>query len=135
MTYNETFRMPEGGFVIEAGEKVRILATGLLSETPATATNILTGIGHASAIRFQARCFAVHHWHNEQNVASPVLLPANQGLLTGAIPATEGANQVTIPFCRRTTSSPVLRSASSRKAPTTRARTTSTWSCCPRTGR
>lgn len=96
--YNETFVMPEGGFVVEKGHAVRLLLTGLLLESDPLATEILTGGAHASRLTYRATCFADEPWVPVQYLQHPVLLPGNQGLLTGAIPATEGVNQVTYRF-------------------------------------
>ncbi len=98
--YLETLTLREGGFVLEPGDKPRLLLTGLtLDGAQGPGQTILYGGDTPSRVTFTATC-----WHQEYATEphdnllreADVSLTGNQGLLTGAIPATEGVNQATV---------------------------------------
>lgn len=103
--YVEDFPMPPGGFVVEAGDKVRVLLTDLtLDNGPdGSGHDVLFGGETPSQVRFTARCYPAFSWpRSDVLVDEDVSLPGNQGLLTGQVPPTEGVNlqtvDVTVPF-------------------------------------
>lgn len=91
---NLTLGLPPGGFVIEQGERVRLLVTSLV----AGGTTVLVGGGTPSQVRVAARCSEPRDWVEKRTLAFPVLLPASQGSLTHAVPPQEGVNRLTVPF-------------------------------------
>ncbi|MGB0651947.1 MAG: hypothetical protein ACPGQL_02000 [Thermoplasmatota archaeon] len=97
--YINTLSLPPGGFVIEKGDSVRVLLTGLVLEgTDMAGHTILYGGETASRVSFEASCYASRSWEEVAKEVTGVSLPLHQGLLTGAVPATEGVNQATVPF-------------------------------------
>lgn len=95
--YVENLTMPPGGFVVEAGDRLRVLLTDLALDGPTgSGHEILYGSDTPSQIRFTARCFPKYTWPESTVLLDElVTLPGNQGLLTGAVPATDGLNQAT----------------------------------------
>lgn len=97
--YTHALTLPEGGFVIEKGDRVRFLLTDLALDGPdGSGHNVLYGGETASFIRFTAACFPTLSWTSTPILDEAISLPGNQGLLTGGIPATEGVNVQTLPF-------------------------------------
>ena len=97
--YVETFTLPEGGFVVEKGDRVRLLLTSLvLDDAEGSGHDILFGGETASRITYLARCYPERSWTETGRQESTVDLVGNQGLLTGAVPPTEGVNTKTVPF-------------------------------------
>jgi hypothetical protein len=97
--YTEQIEMPAGGFVLEAGDRVRVLLTDLAFDDGANGGGhqILFGGETPSRVTFSARCWPDLVWGGEEVLLdTAVSLPGNQGLLTGAVPASE-ANQATFP--------------------------------------
>jgi hypothetical protein len=86
--YTETLQMPVGGFVVESGDRVRVLLTDLALDNPlgGGGHDVLFGGGTPSHVRFTAKCWPKLDWSQSQSEESSVSLPANQGLLTGAAP-------------------------------------------------
>lgn len=86
--YVETLEMPPGGFVLEAGDRVRVLLTDLAADgQDGSGHEVLFGGGTPSSVRFSARCWPDLVYSEQQVVQEPLMLPGNQGLLTGAVPA------------------------------------------------
>lgn len=98
--YNETIALPEGGFVIERGDRVRVLLTDLaLDGLEGAGHDILFGGSTPSSVSFSATCRIAPPRNLElHRSAGSITLLGNQGLLTGAIPATEGVNMATRPI-------------------------------------
>ena len=92
--YLEALPMPEGGFIVETGDRVRVLLTDLALDSPTgSGHDILYGGDTPSQVRFTAKCFPTLAWPtSETRIDEPVSLPGNQGLLTGAVNKTEGVN-------------------------------------------
>jgi hypothetical protein len=105
--YTETIPMPPGGFIVEAGDRVRVLLTDLAVDSlsadgPSSGHDVLFGGDTPSQIRFTARCFPRLSWPESDTLLDEdVVLQGNQGLLTGGVPPREGFNvqtfNVTIP--------------------------------------
>jgi hypothetical protein len=99
--YTETLRMPEGGFVVEAGDRVRVLLTDLaLDSGSGGGHDVLFGGDTPSQVRFTARCWPELRWQGGQVTDEAVSMPANQGLLLGGaanVPKSTAANQARIP--------------------------------------
>jgi hypothetical protein len=95
--YDETLPMPEGGFVVESGDRVRVLLTDLALDGPeGSGHDVLFGGDTPSQVRFTAKCFPTLSWPtSETRIDEEVSLQGNQGLLTGAVPPREGFNQQT----------------------------------------
>lgn len=94
--YNETLQMPPGGFVLEAGDRVRVLLTDLAADgQDGSGHEVLFGGGTPSQVRFLARCWPGLEYTDAVVADESFMLPGNQGLLTGAVPASP-ANQHTI---------------------------------------
>lgn len=95
--YAETLPMPPGGFVVEAGDRVRVLLTDLALDGPdGSGHEILFGGDTPSQVRFTAKCFPTLSWPESALLLdTAVSLPGNQGLLTGQVPPTEGLNLAT----------------------------------------
>lgn len=98
--YVQTFSMPEGGLVVESGDRLRLLITSLVLDHPTKggSHDILWGRDTPSAISFQAVCYLDRDWSIEDTATTPISLPGNQGLLTGAAPAEEGVNVQSVEF-------------------------------------
>lgn len=96
--YTETFPMPPGGFVVEAGDRVRVLLTDLALDSvgpsgQGSGHEVLFGGDTPSQLRFTAKCFPHVAWPDQQTLLDEaVQLEGNQGLLTGQVPATEDVN-------------------------------------------
>lgn len=91
--YNETLTMPPGGFFIEPGDRVRVLLTSLvLDDEDGSGHDILFGGDTPSRVQFDADCWEPPEYGEPTVVRQQLELVGNQGLLTGAIPATEGVN-------------------------------------------
>jgi hypothetical protein len=86
--YNETLRLPAGGFVLEAGDRVRLLLTDLAADgQDGSGHDVLFGGGTPSHVRLLARCWPALSYADSRIAAESFTLAANQGLLTGAVPA------------------------------------------------
>ncbi len=98
--YVHEFEMPEGGFVVESGDSLRVLLTSLATDGPDGGGHIIHYGGEMpSQVRFDADCYAKRDWiEAAAPVVEAVSLPFNQGLLTGAVPAEEGVNAALVPF-------------------------------------
>jgi hypothetical protein len=97
--YLEVFPMPAGGFVVEQGDRVRLLLTSLVTSFGTDrGLEVLVGEDTPSSVRFQARCYPQRNWQQISTDGAEVSLAGNQGLLLGAFPPTEGFNQFTFPF-------------------------------------
>ena len=95
--YTEILPMPPGGFVVERGDRVRVLLTDLALDSPSGGGHdVLFGGGTPSQVRFTARCWNDVTWALVDQQASTVSLPSNQGLLTGAVEPNP-TNQANIP--------------------------------------
>jgi len=78
---------------------VRLLLTSLvLDDAEGSGHDILFGGETASRITYLARCYPERSWTETGRQESTVDLVGNQGLLTGAVPPTEGVNTKTVPF-------------------------------------
>lgn len=89
--YTETLAMPAGGFVVEQGDRVRVLLTDLALDSPdGSGHEVLYGGDTPSRVRFAARCYPDLFWNGQVIEDNAFTLPANQGLLTGAVPAGPG---------------------------------------------
>jgi hypothetical protein len=85
--YVEALQMPPGGFVLEPGDRVRVLLTDLAADgMDGSGHEVLFGGGTPSQVRFSARCWPDLVYSESQVTQEPVSLPGNQGLLTGAVP-------------------------------------------------
>lgn len=97
--YVQELQMPKGGFVVEAGDRLRVLLTSLvLDDADGSGHEILYGGDTPSRIRFTATCFPAHAWHEAETEQADIELRGHRGLLTGAVPPEEGVNQQTVPF-------------------------------------
>lgn len=95
--YVETLPMPAGGFIVETGDRVRVLLTDLALDGPmGSGHDVLFGGDTPSQVRFTAKCFPTLSWPtSETRINEAVSLPGNQGLLTGQVTPTEGLNKQT----------------------------------------
>jgi hypothetical protein len=103
--YVEALAMPQGGFVIERGDRVRVLLTDLALDDGAGGTghDILFGGQTPSQVRFTAKCWKDVRWDQVDGRVEAVSLPGNQGLLfvPGDVRGTtnqEGVNYQDFPF-------------------------------------
>ena len=98
--YQETFEMPDGGLLVEAGDTVRLLLTNLVLDEPGggRGPDILWGGDTPSALTYTAACERTPRWEEVHHGRHSVSVPTNQGLLTGAVPAEEGLNYALVPF-------------------------------------
>lgn len=98
--YVQTFTMPEGGLVVESGDRLRLLLTSLVLDDPTAGGShyILWGRDTPSAVSFNAVCYPDREWAVDDIAVTDIALPGNQGLLTGAIPAQEGVNVQSVDF-------------------------------------
>ncbi|MEA3203327.1 MAG: hypothetical protein QOI63_1002, partial [Thermoplasmata archaeon] len=95
--YEETLAMPVGGFVVEKGQRVRVLLTDLALEGQDGGGHaILFGGATPSQVRFTARCYPAFAWSGGQVVDQAVLLPGNQGAVTHAAAPKQGVNQARV---------------------------------------
>lgn len=84
--YVETLVLDGGGFVVEKGDRVRVLLTDLALEgANGGGHDVLFGGGTPSQVRFTARCFPELAWTGDPVVDSAVVLAGNQGLLFGGL--------------------------------------------------
>ncbi len=97
--YSRELQLPPGGVVVEAGDRLRVLLTSLvLDDENGSGHDILFGGDTPSRVVFQARCYPTLDWEMVDHQSFPVSMVANQGLLTGAVPPSEGVNTATIPL-------------------------------------
>lgn len=101
--YTEVLEMPPGGFVVEAGDRVRVLLTDLALDGPTGGGHdVLFGGETPSQVRYMATCYPDLEWSTDilrgGLLVAPVTIAANQGLLTGAIPAQGTVNKQEFPF-------------------------------------
>jgi hypothetical protein len=97
--YNVTLQVPRGGFVAEAGERLRLLVGSLAIDLPTSRGEaLLVGAGTPTHVTFAARCFEAQSWFPEQDLKKLVMLPGNEGLFTHLVPAQSGANVADFPF-------------------------------------
>lgn len=95
--YTEVLELPDGGFVLERGDRVRLLLTDLALDGPSgSGHDVLFGGATPSRVTFSARCFPDLEWESLPVVDQTVVLAANQGLLTGAVPPGDVVNQAHI---------------------------------------
>lgn len=95
--YTEVLAMPKGGFVLEAGDRVRVLLTDLaLDGSNGGGHDVLFGGQTPSQVRFAAHCWPAARYDPQTLVDQAVSMPGNQGLLTGAVPKSP-VNQVKVP--------------------------------------
>lgn len=82
-----------GGFIVEAGDRVRLLLTDLALDSPSGGGHdVLFGGDTPSQIRFMARCWPDLLWVQPTTlVDQDVSIPANQGLMAGS-PLPPGAD-------------------------------------------
>ncbi|MES2153614.1 MAG: hypothetical protein V4510_00575 [bacterium] len=77
---NETLRMPAGGFIVEKGDRLRLLITSLVMDTPqGKGTHVLYGGATPSRVTFLARCSPPVEWQIQRYLRQPVVVPASQG--------------------------------------------------------
>lgn len=97
--YTEVLEMPRGGFVVERGDRVRVLLTDLALDDPmgGGGHDVLYGGTTPSSVRFTAKCWKDVRWSTVDSSDHAISLPGNQGLLTGAVPASP-ANQQEVAF-------------------------------------
>jgi hypothetical protein len=100
--HTNVLEMPPGGFVVERGDRLRVLLTDLALDNPqgGGGHEVLYGGQTPSQVRFMATCYPDLEWSFNPAgglLATPIVIPANQGLLTGGVPASM-ANQVSFPF-------------------------------------
>ena len=99
--YNETLELPRGGFVVERGDRVRVLLTDLALDSPTGGGHdVLFGGQTPSQVRFTAKCWNHVDWAEVEARENEVSVPANQGLLfdvAGAVPHNQ-ANTHATPF-------------------------------------
>ncbi|HJQ92693.1 MAG TPA: hypothetical protein VJ874_00235 [Candidatus Thermoplasmatota archaeon] len=83
--YVESLALEPGGFVVEPGDRVRLLLTDLALDSPGGGGHdVLFGADHPSFVSFTARCWPDLVWQTEEVLLDqPVSLAANQGLLFG----------------------------------------------------
>ncbi len=100
--YTETLALAKGGFVMEPGDRPRLLLTGLtLDGAQGPGQTILWGGDKPSHVTFTSSCWLQQYAsapHDNLYAEADVSLRGNRGLLTGAIPAMEGFNQATVGF-------------------------------------
>jgi hypothetical protein len=97
--YTEVLQLPAGGFVLERGDRVRLLLTSLvLDDAEGSGHDILFGGETPSHVRFSARCYPDRSFPSSSCQTFAIELRGNQGLLTGAIPPQEGVNTVGVPL-------------------------------------
>jgi hypothetical protein len=91
--YTEQLALEPGGFVVESGDRIRLLLTDLaLDGLSGGGHDVLFGGSHPSFVSFTARCWPELVWMpDEVLLDQPVSLPANQGLLFGGF--AEGRQQ------------------------------------------
>lgn len=98
-SYEETFVMPEGGLVLEAGDTLRLLLTNLvLDDAEGAGPDILWGEAYPSALEMDLTCIEPRQWTLLEEESTPLSIPFHHGLLTGAVPATAGVNFQDVPF-------------------------------------
>jgi hypothetical protein len=97
--YTEQLELSSGGFVVEGGDRVRVLLTDLaLDDGPmGSGHDVLFGGETPSQVRFTAKCWRDVRWGEVERSETPITLAGNQGLLTGAVPAGQ-ANQQMVDF-------------------------------------
>ncbi|MCA1810903.1 MAG: hypothetical protein LC623_02705 [Halobacteriales archaeon] len=96
--YEERLAMPEGGFVVERGQRVRVLLTDLALEEPRDGSghDVLFGGATPSQVRFTARCYPSFAWSGPTIADQAILLPANQGAVTHLVPVERGLNRARV---------------------------------------
>jgi hypothetical protein len=85
--YVESLALEPGGFVVEPGDRIRVLLTDLaLDGANGGGHDVLFGPEHASVLTFTARCWPELQWQPDEVLLDEALsLPANQGLLFGGL--------------------------------------------------
>ena len=83
--YVEELTLEPGGFVLERGDRVRLLLTDLaLDGANGGGHDVLFGPDHPSFVSFTAKCWPDLQWQGDEVLLDEaVSLPANQGLLFG----------------------------------------------------
>lgn len=83
--YVETLALDAGGFVVEPGDRFRVLLTDLaLDGSNGGGHDVLFGPEHPSSLTFTATCWPELAWQGDEVLLDEaVSLPANQGLLFG----------------------------------------------------
>ncbi|HET6399706.1 MAG TPA: hypothetical protein VFH47_09160 [Candidatus Thermoplasmatota archaeon] len=87
-----------GGFVVEAGHRLRVLLTSLALEDGRGGHSVLVGGARASHVELVATCVPLAAWRPLDARDVDVFLPGNQGLLTGAVPSRENVNVLHVPL-------------------------------------
>jgi hypothetical protein len=93
--YTETLALEPGGFVVEAGDRFRVLLTDLaLDGASGGGHDVLFGPETPSSITFTARCWPDLQWQGDEVLLDEaVSLPTNQGLLFGGLAQGRQANE------------------------------------------
>lgn len=97
----ETIALPESGFELEAGDRVRLLLTSLAADSQTGSGHaILYGNPHASHLDFQARCAPSVQWMPLDDRVHDIEIIGNQGLFTGQLgqPELAAYNTATVPL-------------------------------------
>lgn len=94
-TYDGGWDMPPGGYRIEPGDEIRFLLTNLVLDDEAGRSPRINT--HDSFLQFTARCEEMPPKGQVYDGSVSIGLPLNQGLLTGAIPASE-LNQAIVEY-------------------------------------
>lgn len=97
-TYEFEYPADPGGWWIASGATIRWLLTSLVLDGPDFGHKILFGGDNPSRLEFTARKVEPAPLLSKLEEQYDVNLEANQGLLTGAIPAQEGLNVQHFPF-------------------------------------
>ncbi len=94
MEFTQTFDMPEGGHVVEAGDQIRLLLTSLASDGPDGGGShiILWGGDTPSRITFEAACYLDREWELVNVESSHIAISGNQGALAPSVANEEGVN-------------------------------------------
>lgn len=94
--YTETLELFPGGFVLEPGDRFRVLLTDLaLDGDNGGGHDVLFGPEHPSSLTFTAKCWPTLTWRPEQALLDEAIsLRGNQGLLVGGDRVANEANRV-----------------------------------------
>lgn len=100
--YVKTIAMPEGGFFVEPGDRLRLLLTSLVvDDGQERGQEVLFGGDTPSHVRLEAACVPALEYDTVDSATHDVAVAAHQGLITGAVPATEGVNHADVAFTLR----------------------------------
>ena len=99
VSYTEVFAMPDGGLMVEPGDRLRLLLTNLvLDDAEGDGPSILFGGDTPSRIEFTQTCAQARTWSVLESASTPLSIPFHHGLLTGAVQPTAGVNHQDVPF-------------------------------------